>query len=150
MHIVVINGPNLNLLGSRQPKIYGNLTYKDLCNELQVWAKSQQIELTIFQSNHEGAIVDFIQKCPNNYDAIIINAAAYTHTSIAILDALLAVKLPAIEVHLSDITKREEFRQISYLSQACLTRFCGEGLFSYQKALLYLIEELKKTDDSPQ
>jgi len=138
MHIAIINGPNLNLLGKREPDIYGTLTYTELCQQLENFAKEQQITVTFFQSNHEGAIIDFIQDCPLTFDGIVINAAAYTHSSIALLDALLAVGLPTIEVHLSKIEEREDFRQISYLRQACLACYSGEGLVSYKKALLHL------------
>jgi len=142
MYIAIINGPNLNLLGLREAEIYGNMTYQELLMELTEYADSLGIELKFFQSNHEGALIDFIQSCPGQYNGIIINAGAYTHTSIALLDALSAVALPTVEVHLSNIEEREEFRRRSYLRQACLTTFMGEGLASYQKALHFLSEVL--------
>ena len=146
MKIAIINGPNINLLGQREPEHYGVLSYQQLMDNINNYALSKQVEVSWFQSNHEGAIIDFIQACPDKFQALIINAAAYTHSSIAILDALLAVALPTVEVHLSDISKREDFRQVSYLRQACLSSFQGEGELSYLKALDYLLEELNETN----
>lgn len=119
MKILVVNGPNLNMLGIREPDIYGNRTYTELCEMIEAHALEKQVEVKIFQSNHEGAIVDEIQAALGNFDAIIINPAAYTHTSIAILDAMKAVGIPAAEVHISDVSARESFRQISYAGMAC-------------------------------
>ena len=141
MRIAIINGPNLNLLGTREPAIYGTLTYQQLQEELLTFVAAKSVELFFFQDNHEGNLVDLIQQCPGNYDAIVINAAAYTHTSIAILDALLAVNLPSVEVHLSNPEIRDSFRQISYLRQACVACFQGEGILSYKKAIIFLQQE---------
>lgn len=133
--ILVINGPNLNMLGIREPEIYGQKTYKDLCTFIENCAKDLGVSATIFQSNHEGEIVDTIQSAYGVFDGIIINPAAYTHTSIAILDTLKAVGLPSIEVHLSDISKREDFRRVSYAGMACFEHFVGLGFDGYKKAL---------------
>jgi 3-dehydroquinate dehydratase-2 len=138
MKLLVINGPNLNLLGLREPDIYGNETYADLERLIRETCESENIEVTIFQSNHEGAIVDAIQASFGTMDAIIINPAAYTHTSIAILDALKAVGVPAVEVHISDLAKREGFRQISYVGMACIKTISGEGIAGYSQAILWL------------
>ena len=138
MKIVVINGPNINFLGIREPEIYGHQTYQDLENFLQGCARKYSCEIECFQSNHEGALVDRIQSAYRNADAIIINPAAYTHTSIAILDALKAVALPAVEVHLSDVNARETFRQISYAGMACIKTYMGMGFQSYEKAVAFL------------
>jgi 3-dehydroquinate dehydratase-2 len=135
MKILVINGPNLNMLGIREPDIYGRRDYKALCDYINESAASLGIEAELFQSNHEGAIVDKIQSAYGAFDGIIINPAAYTHTSVAILDALKAVGLPAVEVHLSDVSKREDFRQISYAGMACEAHFIGLGFDGYKKAL---------------
>jgi len=138
MRIFVINGPNLNMLGIREPDIYGTLTYKDLCEYIKNAAAELCIEVEIFQSNSEGALVDIIQSAYKKADAILINPAAYTHTSIAILDALKAVALPVAEVHLSDITKREQFRAFSYTSLVAEKSFMGFGKEGYRMALVYL------------
>jgi len=135
--ILVINGPNLNMLGIREPEIYGSRTYQDLVEFIESEAKSAGLEIECFQSNCEGAIIDKIQLTHGNFDAIIINPAAYTHTSIAIPDAIKAVGIPAIEVHLSDISKRESFRQISYTSDACVKTIAGKGFDSYAEAIKY-------------
>lgn len=142
MKILVINGPNLNLLGIREPGIYGAQNYKTLETLIQNTCREEGIEVQIFQSNHEGAIVDAIQNALGNFDGIIINPAAYTHTSIAILDALKAVALPAIEVHISDVSTREDFRQISYPGMACIKTIMGMGILGYKQAILYLKEYL--------
>ncbi|MBQ5994463.1 MAG: type II 3-dehydroquinate dehydratase [Clostridia bacterium] len=140
--ILVINGPNLNMLGVREPEIYGNTGYLDLVKKIEKWASELGVEAECLQSNHEGEIVDFIQKAYfDKADAIIINPAAYTHTSIAILDALKAVNLPAAEVHISDINEREQFRHISYAGMACEAHFIGLGLEGYKKALEYFAEK---------
>ena len=144
MNFLIINGPNLNLLGKREPGIYGTGTYGDLCQLIQSYARSHGCAAQCFQSNHEGAIVDKIHEADGRFDAIIINPAAYTHTSIAILDALKAVSIPAVEVHISDIFKRESFRHISYLGMACEKAFIGLGLDGYRQAILYLNEKYGK------
>lgn len=146
MKILAINGPNLNLLGLREPAVYGNRDYRALVELLERAAAEEQIELEIFQSNHEGAIVDKIQAAYGNFDGIIINPAAYTHTSIAILDALKAVGLPAVEVHISDISRREPFRQTSYAGMACLRTYMGLGFEGYVMALRYLKGYLTKQE----
>ena len=138
MKLLVINGPNLNLLGLREPDIYGRADYADLEKLVEDTCADEGISVTIFQSNHEGAIVDKIQEARGTQDAIIINPAAYTHTSIAILDALKAVGLPAVEVHISDVENREPFRQISYAGMACLKTISGQGLDGYRQAILYV------------
>ncbi len=135
MNLLIINGPNLNMLGTREPEIYGTLTYEQLENYIKDEAKKLGIKTEIYQSNYEGDIVQKIQDALNKFDGIIINPAAYTHTSIAILDALKAVNLPSAEVHLSDITKREAFRQISYAGMACKWHFIGEGKQGYVSAM---------------
>lgn len=138
MRILVINGPNINMLGIREPEIYGSKTYEDLVRFIEDVCAEQGISVSVFQSNHEGAIVDAIQGAYGVYDGIIINPAAYTHTSIAILDALKAVSLPAVEVHLSDINTREDFRRVSYPGMACIKTFSGMGFDSYRHAILFI------------
>lgn len=140
MKILVVNGPNLNMLGIREPGIYGKSTFADLLNLLDATAKNEGLEIEQFQSNHEGAIVDKIQEAFGKVDGIVINPAAYTHTSIAILDALKAVAIPAVEVHISDVDSREDFRQISYAGLACVRTIKGQGLDGYRQAILYLKE----------
>ena len=140
MKILILNGPNLNLLGIREPEIYGKMTYAELCRMLTAYCAGKNIGCNILQSNHEGALVDMIQAAPGSYDAIVINAAAYTHTSIAIADALRAVALPAAEVHLTDIDKREEYRRVSYLRGACVGGFYGKGFASYTEAIDFLFK----------
>ena len=142
MKLLVINGPNLNLLGLREPEIYGKQDYAALLDFLQASAADSGVELECFQSNHEGAIVDAIQAAWGVFDGIIINPAAYTHTSIAILDALKAVALPAVEVHLSDVKARESFRQVSYAGMACLKTFIGLGFEGYRQAILFLKDKI--------
>ena len=141
MKILVINGPNLNMLGIREPDIYGSRNYSGLCSLIESYAAGKNVEVKIFQSNHEGAIVDKIQSALGNFDGIVINPAAYTHTSVAILDALKAVSLPAVEVHISDVSKREDFRQISYAGMACEKSYIGLGFDGYLRAIDYLIEK---------
>lgn len=136
--ILVINGPNINMLGIREPSVYGKRDYSALCKYIKAAAAEFGVEVELFQSNSEGEIVTAIQQAYGKYDAIIINPAAYTHTSIAILDALKAVMLPAVEVHLSDITIRETFRQISYAGMACSAHFIGMGFEGYREAIKYL------------
>ena len=137
--ILVINGPNLNFLGIREPAIYGNNTYAALEDTIQKAATSMGLEVEIYQSNHEGCIVDKIQEAYNRFDGIIINPAAYTHTSLAILDALKAVGLPTVEVHLSDINCREEFRKFSYISLYATKTICGKGFDGYTEALNFFL-----------
>ena len=138
MKILVINGPNLNMLGIREPGIYGKNTFADLLKLLQDTAAELNIEVEQFQSNHEGDIVDKIQWAYGKIDGIVINPAAYTHTSVAILDALKSVSIPAVEVHISDVDSREAFRQISYAGLACCKTIKGHGLEGYREAILYL------------
>lgn len=138
MKILVINGPNINMLGIREPGIYGKQTFADLLALLEKTAGDENISVEQFQSNHEGAIVDAIQAAYGQYDAIVINPAAYTHTSIAILDALKAVAIPAVEVHISDVDSREAFRQISYPGLYCEKTIKGQGIDGYRQAILYL------------
>lgn len=143
MKILVINGPNLNMLGIREPDVYGKQTYADLCEMINSHAAEKQVEVKIFQSNHEGAIVDEIQAALGAFDAIVINPAAYTHTSVAILDAMKAVSIPAAEVHISDVSAREAFRQISYAGMACEKSFIGLGFKGYLDAMDYMIEKYR-------
>jgi len=138
MKLLVINGPNINLLGVREPGIYGKEGYKTLEKLVRDTCLEEGVEVELFQSNHEGAIVDAIQGALGSCDGIIINPAAYTHTSIAILDALKAVGLPAVEVHISDVSKREPFRQPSYPGMACVKTFMGLGIDGYRQAIKYL------------
>lgn len=140
MKILVINGPNINMLGIREPGIYGRNTFSDLLALLEQTAREENLVIHQFQSNHEGAIVDKIQEALGQYDGIVINPAAYTHTSVAILDALKAVSIPAVEVHISDVDSREAFRQISYAGLACVHTIKGHGLAGYREAALYLKE----------
>ena len=141
MKILVINGPNMNMLGIRQPEIYGHATYEDLKSMIEGEAERLGAEVLFFQSNHEGALVDAIQQAYfDRVDGMIINPAAYTHTSVAILDALKAVSIPAVEVHISDVDAREPFRQISYAGMACVKTIKGHGLDGYREAMLYLKE----------
>lgn len=138
MKILVINGPNINMLGIREPDIYGKDTFASLLSLLEKTAAEEQIEIEPYQSNHEGCLVDKIQEAYGRFDGIVINPAAYTHTSIAILDALKAVGIPAVEVHISDISARESFRQISYPGLACCKTIAGHGIEGYREAVLYL------------
>ncbi|MBR5859058.1 MAG: type II 3-dehydroquinate dehydratase [Clostridia bacterium] len=141
MKILVLNGPNLNMLGIREPSVYGNSTYNDLCELIKTYASKKGIDVEIYQSNHEGCLVDKIQQAYGVFDGIVINPAAYTHTSIALLDALKAVAIPAVEVHISDVSKREDFRQISYVRQACKATVCGKGFDGYLEAIDILLGE---------
>lgn len=138
MHFLIINGPNINMLGLRQPEIYGTETYNDLVSFVTGVCEENDIEVEFFQSNHEGAIVDRIQMAYGKFDGIIINPAAFTHTSIAILDALTTVNIPTAEVHITDITQREDFRQISFVGLACQVRVIGLGIDGYAEAILQL------------
>ena len=139
--ILILNGPNLNMLGIREKEIYGNNSYDDLVEMINTYASNKGIEVKVFQSNYEGALVDEIQKAYfEEFDGIVINPAAYTHTSIAILDAIKAVKLPCVEVHISDVSTREAFRQVSYIRSACIKTIMGKGFDGY----LLAIDELLK------
>ena len=144
MKFLVINGPNLNLLGVREPDIYGKEDYAALCKLINDTAEELGISVEIYQSNHEGDIVDKIQRAMGRVDGIVINPAAYTHTSIAILDALKAVAIPTVEVHLSDIRSRESFRSVSITGDAALKLFYGFGFKGYRQAMIYLKEQLGK------
>ena len=141
MNILVINGPNLNMLGIREPDIYGNSDYNCLCNMIKNKAENLNVSVEIFQSNHEGYLVDKIQEAFGKIDGIIINPGAFTHTSIAIADALDAVKIPYVEVHISDVSKREEFRKISFIRNSALKTIMGRGLEGYTDALEFLVKE---------
>lgn len=140
MKILVINGPNINMLGIREPGIYGKNTFADLLALLERTARDEGLEIEQYQSNHEGDLVDKIQWAYGKIDGIVINPAAYTHTSVAILDALKAVAIPAVEVHISDVDSRESFRQTSYAGLACVKAIKGQGLDGYRQAILYLKE----------
>ena len=140
MKLLVINGPNLNMLGIREPRIYGKKTFADLLALLEDTATELGVELEQYQSNHEGDLVDKIQWAYGKVDGIVINPAAYTHTSVAILDALKAVSIPAVEVHISDVDAREPFRQISYAGMACEKTIKGHGFQGYREAMQYLVE----------
>ena len=139
MKILVLNGPNLNMLGIREPGIYGKNTFQDLLNLLEKTAREEQIEIEQYQSNHEGCLVDKIQDAFGQVDGIVINPAAYTHTSVALLDALKAVGIPAVEVHISDVDEREAFRRISYVRNACVACIKGHGFEGYTEAIDLLI-----------
>lgn len=141
MKLLIINGPNINMLGIREPGIYGKNTYQDLLKLLENTAEELQVEMEQFQSNHEGCIVDKIQAAYGNTNAIVINPAAYTHTSVAILDALKAVSIPAVEVHISDVDTREAFRQISYPGLYCEKTIKGQGIDGYRQAMSYLVDK---------
>ena len=138
MKILVSNGPNLNMLGIRGPAAYGKNSFADLLTLLEETGRAESVEIEQYQSNHEGSLVDKIQEAYGKFDGIVINPAAYTHTSIAILDALKAVGIPAVEVHISDVSQRESFRQISYAGMACCKTIMGHGLEGYREAILYL------------
>lgn len=141
MKILIINGPNLNMLGIREPGIYGKNTFSDLLALLNDTGKALGVEVEQYQSNHEGDLVDKIQWAYGKIDGIVINPAAYTHTSVAILDALKAVSIPAVEVHISDVDAREPFRQISYAGRACEKAIKGHGFDGYREAMEYLVEK---------
>ena len=144
MRILIINGPNINMLGIRERDIYGNKTYKDLIKYIKDYVYNKDIEIEIYQSNSEGQIINKIQEAYSFYDGIVINPAAYTHTSIAILDALKAVNIPTVEVHLTDVDMREEFRKISYVSYFAKKTIKGEGFDGYIEAIKYLKENFEK------
>lgn len=140
MKIRVINGPNINMLGIREPDIYGRTTYADLVKMIKDHADEIGVEVEVLQSNHEGDLVDYIQDCFNKIDGVVINPGAYTHTSIAILDAAKAVGVPMVEVHISAVEKREDFRQVSYIRKACVNTITGHGIQGYLEAMDYLKE----------
>lgn len=144
MKLLVINGPNINMLGIREVNIYGSENYKTLLERLNNIALEENIELEHFQSNHEGAIVDKIQEAYENFDGIVINPAAYTHTSVAILDALKAVSIPTVEVHISKVSEREDFRQVNFIRGYAIKSFEGLGIAGYEKAILYLKNYLEE------
>ena len=138
--ILVINGPNINMLGIREPDIYGRNTFEELLERVEKKADELGVEVTCYQSNHEGAIVDKIQEAYGRYDGIVINPAAYTHTSVAIGDALAAVGIPTVEIHISDVTKREDFRQVSYVREQAVKTIMGKGIAGYEEALEVLVK----------
>lgn len=140
MKILVLNGPNLNMLGIREPGIYGSETYRDLLEKIAAHAQTRGVSVDCFQSNHEGALVDRIQEAYGNTDGIVINPGAYTHTSIALLDAVKAVGIPTVEVHISDVARREAFRSVSYIRAACVGSIIGHGTDGYLEAMDLLIE----------
>ncbi len=144
MKILILNGPNLNLLGLREPEVYGKQTYSDLCNIITSHSTVIGVDVEIRQTNHEGVLVDWIQSARGVFDGIILNPAAYTHTSVALLDAVVAVGVPTVEVHISDVTKREAFRQVSYVRNACVGTVMGHGFAGYLEAM----DLLKRTIDS--
>lgn len=144
MKILVINGPNINMVGIREPAIYGSENYETLCARIDAAGKTYGVDIERYQSNHEGDIVTKIQQAYGVFDGIVINPAAYTHTSVAILDALKAVSIPAVEVHISDINQREPFRQISYPGMYCEKTIKGHGFAGYEEAIAYLAETYKK------
>lgn len=150
--IWVLNGPNLNLLGLREPAIYGRENYEALCRKIRTHAEKRGVRVSVFQSNHEGALVDEIQRAYGRADGLILNPGAYTHTSVALLDALLAVGIPAVEVHISDLSKREAFRQQSFVRAACVLTVTGEGTDGYLRAMDYLLDrvlpEREKADEN--
>ena len=147
MKLLIINGPNLNLLGLREPDIYGKKTFNDLLDFIRASAKEAGVRVELLQSNSEGELVDIIQRAYKSVDGIVINPAAYTHTSVAILDALKAVAIPTVEVHLSDINSREEFRRHSYISPACLKTIAGKGFGGYKEAIEFLKEYLTQNSN---
>lgn len=142
MKILVLNGPNINMLGIREPNLYGTETYETLVQKIKSYCDEKGIETAFFQSNHEGALVDKIQEAFGVFDAIVMNPAAYTHTSVALLDALKAVKIPTVEVHISDVSKREDFRRISFVRAACFKTICGLGTDGYLRAVDAIAELL--------
>ena len=145
MKFLILNGPNINFLGIREPDVYGNSTYEDLKRTITDYAVTKGVEVTFYQSNHEGDIVDAIQNAYyDKLDGIVFNPAAYTHTSIAILDAVKAISIPTVEVHLSDVNSRDEFRRVSYVREACIDTVCGLGFGSYTKAIDLLAAHLTK------
>ena len=145
MKILVLNGPNINMLGIREPNIYGKETYATLLSKIQKYATERGVKIRTVQSNHEGVLIDEIQAAYIKFDGIVINPAAYTHTSIALLDALKAVGLPTVEVHISDVSKREDFRQISYVREYCFKTICGHGFDGYIEAIESIAERMAET-----
>ena len=148
MKVLIINGPNINMLGIREPEIYGNRIYEDLINYIEGAIKALDLEAEYFQSNHEGDIIDKIQGALGEFDGIVINPAAYTHTSVAILDALKSVNLPAVEVHISDIDEREDFRRVSLTKNACIASVAGKGFDGYVMAVKLILNHLQLNDDA--
>lgn len=148
MKVLIINGPNINMLGIREPEIYGNRTYEDLINYIEGAIKALDLEAEYFQSNHEGDIIDKIQGALGEFDGIVINPAAYTHTSVAILDALKSVNLPAVEVHISDIDEREDFRRVSLTKNACIASVAGKGFDGYVMAVKLILNHLQLNSDA--
>ncbi len=145
MKILVINGPNINMLGIREPEIYGKATYSDLVEYVEKAASRLNVEVAFFQSNHEGSMVDAIQEAYGKFDGIVINPAAYTHTSVALLDALKSVGIPAVEVHISDVRQREDFRQVSFVRDACVATIMGKGFDGYVEAMEVLRGKQKES-----
>lgn len=143
MKLLILNGPNINLLGLREPTIYGTESYNDLCIKVCEHAEKRGVEVELYQSNHEGDLVDAIQNAYRRVDGIVFNPAAYTHTSVALLDALKAVGIPTVEVHISDVSCREDFRQVSYVRAACIATIAGHGINGYLEAMDLLIGENK-------
>ncbi len=148
MKLLILNGPNLNLLGFREPAIYGNQTYEDLCNLVVSHGAQIGVDVEILQTNHEGTLVDWIQEARGRFDGIVLNPAAYTHTSVALLDAVLAVGVPTVEVHISDPMVREAFRRISYVREACVACVKGHGLKGYLEAMDILNERWKSENET--
>ncbi|MGN0018488.1 MAG: type II 3-dehydroquinate dehydratase [Candidatus Gastranaerophilaceae bacterium] len=144
MKILVLNGPNLNLLGKREPEKYGNTTLKDIQNSLEIFANKNNFEIEFYQSNHEGDIIDKIQQSENIFDGIVLNAGGYTHTSVSIRDAIASVNVPVVEIHLTNIHAREEFRHNSLISPVCIGQICGFGTYSYELGIHALINKLQK------
>lgn len=144
MKILVLNGPNINMLGVREPGIYGSDNYEKLCENVKSFAKEKNIEVEIYQSNHEGDLVDKIQEAFGNTDGIVFNPGAYTHTSIAILDAVKSVSIPCVEVHISKVEEREDFRQVSYIRHACFKTITGHGIAGYTEGMQAMIDHLNK------
>lgn len=144
MKFLIINGPNINMLGIREKSIYGTDSYKTLSNSIRQWGEELGVETKVTQTNHEGDIIDKIQDAMGEYDGLIINAGGYTHTSIAIMDAVKAVMIPTVEVHITDISQREDFRKISYIGMASVTSVMGKGILGYREAMEYLINYLSK------
>ncbi len=140
--LLILNGPNLNFLGIREPSIYGGNSYEALCGMIRTHAEELGVEVKIVQSNHEGALVDELQAAYGVMDGIVFNPAAYTHTSVAILDAVKAIGIPTVEVHISDVSKREDFRQVSYVRAACVKTISGHGLNGYLEAMDYLVKNI--------
>ena len=144
MKLLIINGPNLNMLGIREPGIYGTESYEALCRKVLDFAAARGVDAELYQSNHEGDLIDRIQAAYGNTDGIIINPGAYTHTSIALLDAVKAVGIPTVEVHISDLSQREAFRQVSYIRAACIATISGHGLDGYTEAMALLLDEARR------